>query len=227
MLVLRGLIGSAVQVALIGAVLFLPAGTWDWPRAIQFLMGYGLVVGIAVVVLARIAPEGLEARLAAPVSAYQPLGDRIASALLFAALFAWLVFVPIDVFRLELLAPPSLAISIVGAVVCLAGLMVILVTIYQNSFAAPIVKDQSERGQTLVDTGLYIRVRHPMYTGMLLWLAGLGLWLESTTAAIGVLALVPFFLGRIHAEERFLRDTLEGYGDYTNRVRHRLISFVW
>ena len=137
MLVLRGLIGSAVQVALIGAVLLLPAGTWDWPRAIQFLMGYGLVVGIAVVVLARIAPEGLAARLAAPASASQPLGDRIASALLFAALFAWLVFVPIDVFRLELLAPPSLAISIVGAVVCLAGFMVILVTIYQNSFAAP------------------------------------------------------------------------------------------
>ena len=100
MLVLRGLIGGAVQVALIGAVLLLPAGTWDWPRAIQFLMGYGLVVGIAVVVLARIAPEGLEARLAAPASASQPLGDRIASALLFAALFAWLVFVPIDVFRL-------------------------------------------------------------------------------------------------------------------------------
>ena len=111
--------------------------------------------------------------------------------------------------------------------VCLAGFMVILMTIYQNSFAAPIVKDQSDRGQTLVDTGLYSRVRHPMYTGILLWLAGLALWLESTAAAIGVLALVPFFLGRILAEERFLRDTLEGYGDYTNRVRHRLIPFVW
>jgi len=221
------LIGSAIQVALIGAALLLPAGTWDWPRAIQFLVGYGLVVAITVVVLARIAPEGLEARLAAPASASQPMGDRIASALLFTAIFAWLVFFPIDVFRLGLLAPPSLAISIVGAVVCMAGFVVILVTIYQNSFAAPIVKDQSERGQTLVDTGLYGRIRHPMYTGILLWSAGLALWQESTSAAIGVLALVPFFLGRIHAEERFLRDTLEGYGDYTNRVGHRLIPFVW
>jgi protein-S-isoprenylcysteine O-methyltransferase Ste14 len=221
------LIGITIQVALIGAALLLPARTWDWPRAIEFLVAYGLVVAIAVVVLARIAPEGLEARLAAPASASQPMDDRIASALLFTALFAWLVFIPIDVFRLELLAPPSLAISIVGAVVCLAGFVVILGTVYQNSFATPIVKDQSERGQKLVDTGLYSRIRHPMYTGFLLWLTGLALWLESTAAAIGVLALVPFFLGRIFVEERFLRDTLRGYADYTNRVRHRLIPFVW
>ena len=111
--------------------------------------------------------------------------------------------------------------------VCGAGLLLILMTIYQNSFAAPIVKDQSERGQTLVDTGLYSRVRHPMYSGFLLWLAGLALWLESPAAAIGVLALVPFLLGRILVEERFLRDTHEGYRDYTTRVRHRLIPFVW
>ena len=227
MLVLRGLIGIAIQVTLIGAALLLPAETWDWPRAIQFLVGYGLVVGIVVVVLARIAPEGLEARLAAPWSASQPMGDLIASALLFTALLAWMVFIPIDVFRLQLLPPPSLAISIVGAVVCMAGLIVIVVTIYQNAFVAIIVKDQSERGQTLVDTGLYSRIRHPMYAGMSLWLVGLAVWLESTAAAIGVLALVPFLLGRIVAEERFLRDTLEGYGYYTNRVRHRLIPFVW
>ena len=96
------------------------------------------------------------------------MGDRIASALLFTAIVAWLVFIPIDVFRLELLAPPSLATSIVGAVVCMAGFILILMTTYQNAFAAPIVKNQSERGQTLVDTGLYSRIRHPMYTGILL-----------------------------------------------------------
>ena len=105
MLVLRGLIRTAVQVALLGAVLLLPAGTWDWPRAIQFLVGYGLVVALAVVVLARIAPEGLEARLAAPASTSQPMGDRIASGLLLTSLVAWLVSIPIDVFRLQLFPP--------------------------------------------------------------------------------------------------------------------------
>ena len=99
MLILRGLIGTAVQVAIIGAALLLPAGTWDWPRAIQFLGGYGATVALSVVVLARVAPESLEARLVAPTSASQPAGDRIASALLITALLAWLVFIPVNVFR--------------------------------------------------------------------------------------------------------------------------------
>ena len=211
MLVLRGLIGIAIQVTLIGAALLLPAGTWDWPRAIQFLVariGLRTGVGIAVVVLARIEPEGLEARLAAPLLLPSPWATeslrcfslppfflvglhRFGASL--CRPFSWLVFIRIDVFRLQLLTPPSLAVSIVGAVVCMAGFIVILVTIYQNAFAAPIVKDQSERGQTLVDTGLHNRIRHPMYNGLLLWLAGLALWLKSNAAAIGVLALVLSF----------------------------------
>jgi protein-S-isoprenylcysteine O-methyltransferase Ste14 len=135
-------------------------------------------------------------------------------------MFAWVAFIPIDVFRLEILAPPSLAISVVG-------FFVILVTIYQNSFVTVVVIDQSERSQVLIETGLYSRIKHPMYTGMTLWTAGLALWLESTSATIGVLALVPFSLARIHSEERFLRDTLKGYRTYADSVRHRLIPFVW
>jgi protein-S-isoprenylcysteine O-methyltransferase Ste14 len=227
MLILRGLIGTAVQVALIGAALLLPAGTWNWPRAIQFLVGYGVIVALSVIIFAKVAPESLEARLVAPASASQPRGDRIASALLITALSVWLVFIPVDVFRLQLLSPPSLAMSTGGAVVCVAGLLIILTTIYQNAFATPIVKDQSDRGQTLVDTGLYSRIRHPMYSGVLLWLAGLALWLESIAAAMGVIGILPFLLLRIHGEERFLRGTLGGYGDYMERVRHRLIPFVW
>jgi protein-S-isoprenylcysteine O-methyltransferase Ste14 len=156
-----------------------------------------------------------------------PWAIRIAPAFLFTAKFAWVAFIPIDVFRLEILAPPSLAISVVGAVISVVGFFVILVTIYQNSFVTVVVIDQSERNQVLIETGLYSRIKHPMYTGMILWTAGLALWLESTSATIGVLALVPFFLARIHSEERFLRDTLKGYRTYADSVRHRLIPFVW
>ena len=100
-------------------------------------------------------------------------------------------------------------------------------TIHQNAFVAPIVKDQSDRGQTLVDTGLYGRIRHPMYLGFILWLAGLALWLESTAGAIAVSALLPAFLLRIRVEERTLGATLQGYEDYKNRVPYRLLPFVW
>ena len=192
MLVLRGLIGIAIQVTLIGAALLLPAGTWDWPRAIQFLVGYGLVSALRWSY--SLGSSQKASRLGSlPRFCFPARGrpNRFGASL--CRPFSWLVFIRIDVFRLQLLTPPSLAVSIVGAVVCMAGFIVILVTIYQNAFAAPIVKDQSERGQTLVDTGLHNRIRHPMYNGLLLWLAGLALWLKSNAAAIGVLALVLSF----------------------------------
>ena len=226
-LVIRSLIGVAFQIALFGAGLFLPAGTWDWPRATAFLAVYGVVVCVAVVVLARVAPGGLEARLMAPVAASQPWADRVATALLLLSIVVWWVFVPIDVFRLQLLPPPPLWVSILGAAVSLAGLGVIIATIYQNAFVAPIVKDQSDRGQVLIDTGLYGRIRHPMYLGFFVWLGGLALWLESTAAMVALAALLPAFYVRIRVEERTLRETLPGYADYTGRVPHRLVPYVW
>ena len=201
MLVLRSLIGVALQLAAFAAGLFLPAGTWHWPRAVQFLLVYGIVVSGAVFVLARTAPKGLEARLALPAAESQPVADRIATSLILLSTIAWWVFIPIDVFRLHLLPPTSPSVSALGAAISLAGLGIILMTIHQNAFVAPIVKDQSDRGQTLVDTGLYGRIRHPMYLGFILWLAGLALWLESTAGAIAVSALLPAFLLRIRIEE--------------------------
>jgi protein-S-isoprenylcysteine O-methyltransferase Ste14 len=227
MLVLKSLIGVAFQVALFAALLLLPAGTWDWPRAVQFLVFYGIVVTIAVLVLARIAPRGLEARLSVPVAASQPMADRIATALLVLTIIAWFVFIPIDVFRLHLLPSPSMPVSVLGAVVSIVGLGIMLMTVYQNEFVAPIVKDQSERGQILVDTGLYGRIRHPMYLGILGWLFGLAFWLESTAGALAVLVLLPSIFARIRVEERTLRETIEGYADYMTRVPYRLVPFVW
>jgi protein-S-isoprenylcysteine O-methyltransferase Ste14 len=227
MLVLRGLIGGLFQVALITALLLVPAGTWHWPRAIYFLVVYGLVNSVSIVALARLAPASLEARLMAPSAKSQPMADRVVTAFIIVSLFAWLAFIPIDVFRLRLLPLPPLEVSVLGVVLSLAGYVVIWTTLFQNAFAAPIVKDQSERGQVLIDTGLYGRVRHPFYLGFLLFLMGLALWLESYAGVLALLLPFVFLVARIMVEERTLRVTLPGYADYTRRVRYRLVPFVW
>ena len=226
-LVLRGLIGGTAQVALFAALLLLPAGTWNWPRAIQFLVVYGLALLVSIVALARLAPASLEARLMAPYASSQPMADRIVSSFLFLSLVAWFVLIPMDVFRLRLLPPPLVEVSIFGAALSLAGFGVILAALAQNSFAAPIVKDQSERGQVLIDTGLYGRIRHPLYLGFLLFLVGLALWLESYASVLALPLPLVFLIARITVEERTLRETLPGYAGYTKRVRHRLVPFVW
>ncbi|MBW2421877.1 MAG: isoprenylcysteine carboxylmethyltransferase family protein [Deltaproteobacteria bacterium] len=227
MLVLRGLIGGLVQMALFGALLLIPAGTWHWPRATQFLMVYGFVLLVSIVTLARLAPESLEARLSAPVAKSQPVADRFITLLFAVSFLAWLVFISTDVFQLRLLPPPPVEAAVLGALISFCGYGVIWTSLLQNAFAAPIVKDQSERGQVLIDSGLYARVRHPFYLGLLLFLFGLALWLGSYAGSIAVLLFLVLMVARIKIEERTLVENLPGYAEYTRRVRYRLVPFLW
>jgi protein-S-isoprenylcysteine O-methyltransferase Ste14 len=186
-----------------------------------------VIASISAVLLAILAPSSLDARLEAPISAKQPLPDRIATAVLVAAMAAWFIFIPIDVFRLKFFAAPSLGVSIFGAVVSLAGYCIVLLTIYQNKFAVPVVRDQAERGHTLVDTGVYGHVRHPMYSGFLVMFAGLGLWLESYASLVALILVFLALLPRILIEEKTLEKTLPGYPDYMAKTRYRLLPFAW
>jgi protein-S-isoprenylcysteine O-methyltransferase Ste14 len=227
MLVAKGLARVVAQVALFAALLLIPAGTWAWPRAIQFLVGFAVVHTIATLALAWLAPESLEARLPTASEEKPPKADRIVALFLGLMLLGWFIFIPIDVFRLQLLRPPSLELSTFGGLLWLAGYVVMVASLVQNEFAQPVVKDQADRGQVLIDTGLYAHVRHPMYLGALLFFAGIALWLESTASFLAVpLAFAPL-IARIFVEEKALRETLDGYPDYMERVRFRIIPFVW
>ena len=227
MLLIKGLLGALFQIALFAVLLFLPAGTWNWPRAILFLMVYGLLLLVSTVVLARLAPASLKVRLTAPIDKSQPMADRVVTSFLFLSLIAWFVLIPIDVFHLQLLPPPHFTVSVFGAALFLAGFGILITALFQNAFAVPIVRDQSERGQVLIDTGLYARVRHPMYSGFLLFLVGIALWLESYASLLALPFVFVFVIARIFVEEKTLQETLPGYVEYMAKVRYRLISFIW
>ena len=168
MLVVRGLLGGLFQLALFASLLLIPAGTVNWPRAIQFLLAYGVVLFASIIWLGTVAPSSLEARLEPAINKKQPIADRVATAFIGVAVGGWMIFIPIDVFRLQLLPAPSLGVSISAEPPsCATGFAITLTALYQNAFATPVVRDQSERGHTLVDTGLYAHVRHPFYTGFL------------------------------------------------------------
>ena len=225
--IVRGLLGGLLQLVLIGAVLLIPAGTWQWPRAIQFLAAYGVASLVSIVILARVAPASIEARLETPAAKSQPLADRLAGAVLFCALFCWFVFIPVDVHRLQLLPPPEPGVPLLGAILGAGGLGILFAALLQSAFAAPIVRDQSNRGQVLIDTGAYARVRHPFYLGLFLWLVGLALWLGSVAAVLALPVVLVALAGRISVGERTLRDTLPGYADYLKRVRYRIVPWIW
>ena len=227
MFLIKGVIGSLFQVAIIGALLLLPAWTWQWTEANQFLICYAVLNVVSVVFLAIKAPASLEARMELPMNESQPLSDRIATAFLLVFLIGWFVFIPIDVFHLKLLTPPQHTISVFGGALTLFGFGIALLAMYQNEFATPVVRDQSERGHELRDTGLYGLVRHPFYTGFISFCAGMALWLQSYAALIVGLLPLAALIGRIYVEETILQKTLPGYREYMSRTKNRIIPFIW
>jgi hypothetical protein len=116
MLLVRGVLRVVVQVVFFGAVFFLPIGTWDWPRAVQFLVVFGAISLVATVALVLMAPASMEARVKRGATKDQPRADKMAT--WFLALFhiAWFMMIPNDVFRWQLLPKPSLGVAILGAV---------------------------------------------------------------------------------------------------------------
>ena len=86
---------------------------------------------------------------------------------------------------------------------------------------------QKERGQTVIDTGPYALVRHPMYLGALLLFAGIPLALGSFWALVPAAVAAVVVLIRTVMEDRTLHEELPGYREYANRVRRRLIPGVW
>jgi protein-S-isoprenylcysteine O-methyltransferase Ste14 len=96
-----------------------------------------------------------------------------------------------------------------------------------NSYAAPVVKLQAERGQRVVSTGPYGYVRHPMYAGAIPVLIGTPLLLGSWVGLVLSPILIAMLALRAVMEERMLRERLEGYADYAAHVRYRLVPLIW
>ena len=93
-----------------------------------------------------------------------------------------------------------------------------------NTFAATVVKVQHDREQRVIDAGPYARVRHPMYAGASVFLAGVGMMLEAAPAALLAVPLFALaFLPRMLIEEAVLRRDLPGYADYQTRIRSRIL----
>jgi protein-S-isoprenylcysteine O-methyltransferase Ste14 len=227
MFILKLIASIIFNVAIFAVLLFLPAATLDWWRAWLFIGVVFIGTAGAMVSLSRDHEGLLKERLKPPIQKGQPLADKIIVVLYLAAFSGLVIFIPLDVFRFHLMGKPGTLVSSLGLALLVAGWWIAYLALRENAFAALVVKYQEERQQTVIDTGVYSIVRHPLYAGDALLMVGIPLWLESYPAAL--LASVPIATValRILAEERFLRRELKGYDAYTQKVRYRLIPFLW
>lgn len=226
-LMVRSVVGVVVTTLVIGVLLFAAAGTLYWPRGWVLLAVFFGGSCIATVDLFRTNPALLTERLKAPIQKAQPLADKLVLSTMIAGFVVTLVLAPLDVFRLHLLPQPGQVLAIFGLAAFVAGWWITYGAMRQNAFAAPVVKLQEDRGQRVIDTGPYAIVRHPMYAGGILYFIGIPLWLGSTAATLVAIASCVAIVARIFVEESLLRRDLPGYAAYGQRVRYRLIPYVW
>jgi protein-S-isoprenylcysteine O-methyltransferase Ste14 len=223
----RLILGTFWNSLVYGVALFGGAGTLDWWRAwvVVGMIAAGTVLTMLLVFRTR--PDLLEERMRGMVQKGQPMVDRLIVLPFMVVYGLSIAFIGLDVFRLQLLPKPSVAVSSLGLVLIVAGWWIIALVFRENSFAAPVVKHQAEREHKVVDTGVYSVVRHPMYAGIFIFNVGIAFWLASYAGAIAALVPMAFLAVRIVFEERFLRQQLTGYQAYTEKVRYRLIPLVW
>ena len=212
--------------AALGTTLLLAAGDWRWPQAWAFLVELGVGSLVVSLWLPRHDLALVATRLSAPVQRSQPLWDRVFMVAFIVAFFGWLALIGLDARRYGWSQVP-LPVQALGAALLALGMVAIWETFRYNSFAAPQVRVQVERGHRVVTDGPYGRVRHPLYAGALLWLVGAPLLLGSWWGVVAVPLIGAALAWRAVGEERLLHCELPGYDDYLKQLRFRLIPGLW
>jgi protein-S-isoprenylcysteine O-methyltransferase Ste14 len=206
-------------------LLFLAAGTLAWPAGwIDQILLYGWLF-IGMVLLLKYNPGLLAERLNVSPS-NQKTWDKVFLLLFYTFFFVWLIVMPLDAVRFHWSQMP-IWLQVVGAVAMVVSFILMSLVFRENAYLSGTVRVQQERGQTVITTGPYHYVRHPLYAGGLFLFLGTPLLLGSWYGFLMILLFLPILLVRAVLEERTLLQELPGYDAYMTQVKYRLIPYVW
>ena len=227
----KALLGKALlevlaEFAVFAALLFVSAGTLLWPAGWAFIALFFSFALAIVLWLAREEPELLAERMSSPIQRGQPLWDKVFVAAVMVLFLAWLILMPLDAVRFGWSEVPGW-LQLMGALGMVLSFYIMFLTFRENAYLAMVVKVQQERGQSVVSTGPYRYVRHPLYASTLLFFPGSALLLGSWWGLMFCTVLLGLLVWRIPLEERMLENGLDGYNEYERNVRYRLIPHVW
>jgi protein-S-isoprenylcysteine O-methyltransferase Ste14 len=219
----RAWLALAALVFVMGLLLFVPAGTVRYWQAWVYLSIFTGASVITTLYLIRNDPALLERRMSGgPAAEKRPAQKFImlCTSICFVALlvvpgfdhrFAWSVVSPGGI--------------VAGDALVAIGFYLIALVYRENTFTSATI--EVAENQRLISTGPYAIVRHPMYASASLYLLGTPLALGSRWGLIPIFVMMPFLIWRLLDEESLLARSLPGYTAYQQRVRRRLVPFVW
>jgi protein-S-isoprenylcysteine O-methyltransferase Ste14 len=222
-LAVRLLLSTIAAVVGYATLLFVPAGTIYYWQAWVYLVGVIVATITLMIYFAVKDPELLERRLkGGPTQEPRPV-QRVLMSVFMLIMFAVFVVSGLDHrFKWSHMSP---IVSVVGALLVALGYFINFLALRVNSYGAATI--QVFEAQTVISTGPYRIVRHPMYVGDLIMVIGMPLALGSWWGLLSVVVLTPALIWRILDEEALLRSDLPGYSEYMQHVRYRLVPFVW
>jgi protein-S-isoprenylcysteine O-methyltransferase Ste14 len=205
-------------IIVLGAVIFVPAGSLRFWEAWIYWSGFSILTLFIAIYFSQKNPELLSRRM--------QHGEKVTKRKppAFLNLFFLCYVVPGLDFRFHWSAVPVWCIIVSNAIVFLGYIFIILV-FKENTYASTTI--QVEKGQSVISTGPYTIVRHPMYLGLLLMILFTPLALGSYWAIIPALLCIPMNVIRIIGEEEVLVKELKGYKEYCLKTHYRLIPLIW
>ena len=205
------------------ALLFVPAWGLGYWQAWAFLAVFGASAFAITMYLMTKDPKLLERRVRAGPTAEKEMSQKITQTITSIGFAAILVVSALDHRLAWTPLPPY--VSLAGDVLVALGFLIVFFVYKENTFASATIEVAPE--QKVISTGLYKLVRHPMYMGAFLLLVGIPLSLGSLWGLFVIALMLPALILRLLNEETFLVKNLPGYAEYQNRVRHRLVPFLW
>lgn len=222
-LLIQAVAASLSGLLFFGVVLFWPAGTFDYWQAWVYIAIFTVVSLAPTVYWGLRQPDVLRRRMRSGPIAETRTVQKVATVGILATVVVMSVLSALD-HRVGWSNVPT-AIVVLGDVLVAFGLAMSLLVVNQNNYAAATITVESQ--QPVISTGMYGVVRHPMYVGALIMIAGMPLALDSYWALLTFVPAVAVLALRIGDEEKMLRQELTGYEEYTQKVRYRLVPGLW
>lgn len=216
----EAIIKYVAGIILVGVLLFVPAWSLKWPNGWMLMVLLFVPMLAAGILMYLKAPELLKSRLKAKETQQQQKDVISYSGLMFLAAF---IIAGLN-WRLSWLSFSRQTVA-TGAVVFLLSYLMFGEVLRENAFLSRTIEVRKD--QKVVDTGLYGVVRHPMYTATIFLFLSMPMILSSPISFVIMLVYIPLIVKRIRNEEEVLEKELKGYREYKERIRYRLIPFIW
>jgi protein-S-isoprenylcysteine O-methyltransferase Ste14 len=200
------------------------AGRVTWWQGWAFLLAFLIYVSILFWRLSKLNPELVRERNrpAAEAEAW----DRVVMGIYSLILVALLIVSALDGGRYAWSAVP-LGVQMIGWIFLIAAGALVWHVMMTNAYLSSVARIQEDRGQVVIQEGMYRYIRHPMYLGIIIGFIGIPLVLNSWWAMIPSIVIVGLFVYRTYREDQMLMDGLAGYAEYAEVVRYRLLPGVW